>query len=203
MVVIIIELIIAVVFIVSLIVVYREIRNLKKDKQAKKINTMNFDENSNAPDVVNFKVRDISFEEQINALSEKQRQYFNSILDYAMQKPGAEEQKLKNVICVRVNKKIILKLSIRRGVTLASFKLENELLRDYKRNTGANASKIKQRETEVYVNNEHIIEAVYAMIDLMLEQYEKEHQEAIMRRRAQQAANRALKKEINSKIEDE
>ena len=123
-------------------------------------------------------------------MSEAQKRFFINIREYALHKPKADEKQTKKGVCVRSNKKIILKLKIRRGVTVASFKLENDLLRDYRRNSEA-AGAFRQKETEIYVTDDNAMEAACAMVDLMLEQYEKERQEAIERRRAKRAALRA------------
>ncbi len=207
--------------IIILIVWFSQIRKSKNNE------TINTDENNNSIDtvvddknvendfipmvnaeelndknVVNFKINEKTFGEQFNALSKDQHRYFMNIRDYAMQKPNAEEQQTKTAICVKVNKKNILKLYIKRGITVASFKLENDLVKGYKRNTGATSSMIRQKETEIYVNDDNAMETVFGMIDLTIEQHEKECQEAKERKRAKQAEKRAQKKESNSKADD-
>ena len=131
-----------------------------------------------------------TFEDAFAELSEEQKRYFSEIMAYALSKPKAEEKVTKGAVCVRSNKKLILKLKIRRKITVASFKLENDLLRDYRHNIG-DASAIRMRETEIYVNDDSAKETAFGMIDLMLEQYERERQEAQERRRLARAAKRA------------
>ena len=141
-------------------------------------------------DLVSFRSVERTFEDAFAELSEEQKRYFSEIMAYALSKPKAEEKVTKGAVCVRSNKKLILKLKIRRKITVASFKLENDLLRDYRHNIG-DASAIRMRETEIYVNDDSAKETVFGMIDLMLEQYERERQEAQERRRLARAAKRA------------
>ena len=141
-------------------------------------------------DLVSFRPVERTFEDAFAELSEEQKRYFSEIMAYALSKPKAEEKVTKGAVCVRSNKKLILKLKIRRKITVASFKLENDLLRDYRHNIG-DASAIRMRETEIYVNDDSAKETAFGMIDLMLEQYERERQEALERRRLARAAKRA------------
>ena len=141
-------------------------------------------------DLVSFRSVERTFEDAFAELSEEQKRYFSEIMAYALSKPKAEEKVTKGAVCVRSNKKLILKLKIRRKITVASFKLENDLLRDYRHNIG-DASAIRMRETEIYVNDDSAKETAFGMIDLMLEQYERERQETLERRRLARAAKRA------------
>ena len=141
-------------------------------------------------DLVSFRSVERTFEDAFAELSEEQKRYFSEIMAYALSKPKAEEKVTKGAVCVRSNKKLILKLKIRRKITVASFKLENDLLRDYRHNIG-DASAIRMRETEIYVNDDSAKETAFGMIDLMLEQYERERQEPLERRRLARAAKRA------------
>ena len=100
------------------------------------------------------------------------------------------EEELGNRISFAANERSFSEAYIRRVITVAAFKLENDLLRDYRRNSEA-AGAFRQKETEIYVTDDNAMEAACAMVDLMLEQYEKERQEAIERRRAKRAALRA------------
>ena len=135
-------------------------------------------------------------------MSEAQKRFFINIREYALHKPKADEKQTKKGVCVRSNKKIILKLKIRRGVTVASFKLENDLLRDYRRNSEA-AGAFRQKETEIYVTDDNAMEAACAMVDLMLQQYAREREETIRRRRARQAARRAEKRAERERVAQE
>lgn len=157
-----------------------------------------------AADIVRFSANMVSFKDAYEALSEEQKKYFHTLHKYAMDKEGAEEKRAKSAILVRIKKKPIIKLQIRRGITVASFKLESELMRGYKRQ--AETSKgIKEKETDVYVTDETILNTACGMVDLMLQQYAKERQEAIDRRNAKRAERRASQRaseEVGSPTEE-
>ncbi len=130
--------------------------------------------------------------EKLLALSTDQHRFFTSILSYAMEKEGAEKHETKFYVSVIVKKKTILKLGIRRDITLASFKFENELLRDYKRNVSTSASStIREKDTQVLVTDEEKMKTAFEMIDLMLEQHELDRKAAKERRRSKKAEKQA------------
>lgn len=144
-------------------------------------------------DIVRFSSNEMTFNEAYEALSEEQKRYFTNIREYALSKQDAEERLTKNGVTVYVNNKVILKLRIRRGITVAFFKLENDLLRDYRRNSDA-ASAIRLKETEIYFADDSACSTACEMVDLMLEQHKKEQEEAARRRKERRAERRAAKK---------
>ncbi len=190
---IIIEAIIAVALVLLIIVVYRQIRSEK----AKLNSTETIEEVATQviPDemVINFKIQEKTFEEKFNELTKEQHRYFMDTLDYALKKPNAEVQQTKTAVCVKVNKKNILKLTIKHGTTVASFKLENDLVKDYEQTT-ATPSAIRQKDTEVYITDTASMETAFGMIDLTLKQREKERQEAEERK---QSSKRTQNKDPN------
>ncbi len=140
--------------------------------------------------MVRFSAAELSFEEAFSELSEEQRRFFSEILAYAMEKPNAEKKVTKNAVSVKSDRKPILKLKIRRNTTVASFRLENDLLREYRHNS---ASAIKLKETEINVVDEASKDTACGLVDLMIRQYEHQRQEMIERRKALRAAKRAEK----------
>ncbi len=140
--------------------------------------------------VVRFQTAEKTFADAYAELSVEQKRFFSDILRYALSKPKAEQKMSKTGICVKSSGKVILKLKVRRKMTVALFRLENERLRDYRRHAG-NTSAIRQKETEIYVSDESSKDTACGMVDLMLEQYAREKQEAKERRRALRAAKRA------------
>ncbi len=149
---------------------------------------------------VMFSANTTTFEEKFNMLSEEQKGYFNKLRDYALSKEKAEEKNHKSAVVVTADKKPILKLKIRRGITVASFKIESELMRNYKRDAEF-VEGIKEKETEVYVANEKALTTACEMVDLMILQNEQKKQGTIARRRAVRRALRADNK--TSQNEDE
>ena len=151
-----------------------------------------------------FAASERSFSEAYATLSEEQKRYFILIREYALHKPNATETRGNAGVTIRSDKKVILKLKIRRGITVASFKLENDLLRDYRRNSESSKA-FRLKETELYIEDEGALETARGMVDLMLEQYEKERQEAMERRKAKRAAaaaSRRKKAKNEADVED-
>lgn len=129
-----------------------------------------------------FEAKVKSFDEAYAELSREQAGFFRHIKEYALQKPGAEEKRQSSCICVKAGGKQLVKLTIRRGITVAQFLLENDLLKDYKRQ--GNAAAIKVKATEVPVYDVDAMNTACHMVDLMEEQNERERQAAKERKKA-------------------
>ncbi len=132
-----------------------------------------------------FEAKSISFDEAYEALNREQKGFFNHIKNYALEKANAEEKRQANCICVKASGKQLLKLTIKRGITVAQFMLENDLLKNYKR-SGESAVAIKTKATEIPVYDVEAMNTACRMVDLMEEQNEKERQAAKERRKAAQ-----------------
>ena len=129
-----------------------------------------------------FEAKSISFDEAYEALNREQKGFFNHIKNYALEKANAEEKRQANCICVKASGKQLLKLTIKRGITVAQFMLENDLLKNYKR-SGESAVAIKTKATEIPVYDVEAMNTACRMVDLMEEQNEKERQAAKERRK--------------------
>ena len=81
---------------------------------------------------------------------------------------------------------------MRRGYPVALFLLENEMLKDFRRTTNTNA-KLKIRATELVLREEADLEAAYTMVDLSVEQIDKDIENAKERRREARRARRRQK----------
>lgn len=123
-----------------------------------------------------------SFDEAYAELSREQAGFFRHIKEYALQKPNSEEKKQSSCICVKSGGKQLVKLTIRRGITVAQFLLENDLLKEYKRQ--GNSAAIKVKATEVPVYDVDAMNTACRMVDLMEEQNERERQAAKERKKA-------------------
>ena len=132
-----------------------------------------------------FEAKSISFDEAYEALNREQKGFFNHIKNYALEKANAEEKRQANCICVKASGKQLLKLTIKRGITVAQFMLENDLLKNYTR-SGESAVAIKTKATEIPVYDVEAMNTACRMVDLMEEQNEKERQAAKERRKAAQ-----------------
>ena len=133
-----------------------------------------------------------SFSEAYVELNEELLDLFNKVKEYALAKDGATEVKQSNGICIKRNGKQIVKLTVRRGYPVALFFLENEMLKDFRRTTNTNA-KLKIRATELVLREAADLEAAYTMVDLSVEQIDKDIENAKERRRESRRARRKQK----------
>ena len=105
-------------------------------------------------------------------LSEEQKRYFDTLKNAAMSKPQAKLSVGKKFFNIKIGKRSILKLKIKRLITVGEFSLENDILRDFRRaseNKEGN-SKIKVRPTIVAVTDEATLKTGLNMIDLVHKQ---------------------------------
>lgn len=114
-----------------------------------------------------------SFSEAYVDLSEESRELFNKVREYALAKENAVEVKQSTGVCVKRGGKQIVKLTVRRGAPVALFFLENEMLKDFRRERNSK-SKLKVHATELILREEEDLEAAYRMVDLSLEQIDKD-----------------------------
>lgn len=192
----IIEAAVSAIVIVLIFAVCLQTRKLKK--HTKKESVIMIEHANKTKDSLKLQPNEMTLDEKLLTLSTDQHRFFTSILNYAMGKENAEGQQTKYFITVRAKKKTILKLSIRRDTTLASFKFENDLLKDYKRNAGSDASNIRQKETQILITDEGKMQTALRMIDLMLEQHELDRKAEKERKRALKAAKRAHAQQAQS-----
>ena len=138
-----------------------------------------------------------SFVEAYVELDEKQRELFNKVKRYALDKEGASEVKLSSGDCIKLGSKQIVKLTVRRGNPVALFLLENEMLKDFRRNANSQA-KLKVRATELVLREEDDLETAYTMVDLSVDQIKKDAEAAKERRREQRRERRRQKQEAEA-----
>ena len=115
-------------------------------------------------------------------LDEEQRGLFGKVKDYALAKEGAVEVRQSGGLCIKRDGKQIVKLTVRRNMPVALFLLENEMLKDFRRSAKSEA-KLKVRATELVIRDEEDLETAYTMVDLSVDQIEKDIEAAKERRR--------------------
>ena len=123
-----------------------------------------------------------SFSEAYMDLDEKQRELFTKVKDYALAKEGAVEVSLNSGVCIKREGKQIVKLTVRRNLPVALFLLENEMLKDFRRSVKSE-TKLKVRATELAIRDEEDLQTAYTMVDLSIDQIEKDIEAAKERRR--------------------
>ncbi len=126
---------------------------------------------------VGFNANVKTIKEAYKALSKEQKKFFDDIRDYALTKNGAKLRETKVSMTVAILKKPILKLKIRRGVTIASFKIVSDVLRDFMRQAETMGG-IREKETEILITCDSNLVAACDMVDLMVKQYEQERLKA-------------------------
>ena len=123
-----------------------------------------------------------SFSEAYMDLDEKQRELFTKVKDYALAKEGAVEVSLNSGVCIKREGKQIVKLTVRRNLPVALFLLENEMLKDFRRSVKSE-TKLKVRATELAIRDVEDLQTAYTMVDLSIDQIEKDIEAAKERRR--------------------
>ena len=113
-----------------------------------------------------------------DALPDDQKHRFEQIKLYAMSKPGATLKETQIGISVRVNGKPLVKLRLRRGVIVASFRYETSEMRQERKDLGT-----EMQDTVLKVRDDASLASAYRMTDKMIELYEREKEEAKQRRR--------------------
>ena len=116
----------------------------------------------------------LTLDEAYALLSKQQQKYFDGLRQYAMSKPGCKEKKSTYAITIgqsTVNP--LLKLTIKKDMTVALFKMEDEYLKDIKRDATSDGTKVKVKETEVMIADAQACKVAKNMIDLREDQIER------------------------------
>lgn len=113
-----------------------------------------------------------TIEELYEELSVEQKSFFDELKNTALAKPNAVLSITKNYENVKIGKRSIIKLIIRRGVTVAEFLLENDALKEYRLSSQnkKGKSKIKIRPTVLAVTELDTLKAAVDMIHLAYQQ---------------------------------
>lgn len=135
-----------------------------------------------------------TFDEAYDELDEEQKKLFNDVKDYALTKEGAALTELSSGVCVKKGSKQIVKLTVRRGNPVALFVIENEMIKDFRRNSDAPV-KLKVKATELVLRSGGDLEAAKAMVDVAVDQIEKDILAAKERRREARRLRRQRKRE--------
>ncbi|MDE6275346.1 MAG: hypothetical protein K2M75_02275, partial [Clostridia bacterium] len=116
----------------------------------------------------------LTLDEAYALLSKQQKKYFDGLRQYALSKPNSKEKKSTYAITIgqsTINP--LIKLTIKKDMTVALFKMEDEYLKDIKRDASSDGTKIKVKETEVSIADAQACKAAKNMIDLREDQIER------------------------------
>lgn len=134
-------------------------------------------------------------------LSEEQKAFYDKLKEYALSKEGAEAVNTSSYENVKIGRRSILKLQIKRSYTVASFLLENDMLKDFRRGKGEKAA-IKVKPTEVIIYDEDAYTTAHDMVDLTIKQIEHEKQ-LIIERRKQRRRTKANSEQASANTDAE
>ena len=131
------------------------------------------------------------FDELYSALPEESRARADAVAAHARSLGETSEKKSGSALTFRLRGKAVLKLRVMRGRAVAAFELENEELREYRRESGAH---IARKETRVPLTDDAAVESACKLTDLMAASYERDRERAAERRRERRRAARAAAK---------
>ncbi len=116
----------------------------------------------------------LTLDEAYAGLSKQQQKYFDGLRQYALSKPGSKEKKSTYfTVFGQSTVNPLMKLTIKKDTVVALFKMEDEYLKDIKRDASGDGTKIKVKETEVVIADAQACKAAKNMIDLREDQIER------------------------------
>ncbi|MDE6473835.1 MAG: hypothetical protein K2L70_01890 [Clostridia bacterium] len=126
----------------------------------------------------------LTLEEAYALLSKQQKKYFDSLREYALSKEKCKEKKSTYFILLgQSSVNPLIKLTIKKDTTVALFKMEDEYLKDIRKDATNDGTKVKVKETEVVVSDAQACKIAKNMIDLREDQIER-YQELLKEQRA-------------------
>ena len=126
----------------------------------------------------------LTLDEAYEKLSKQQKKFFDGLREYAMKKEKCKEKRSTyNILLGQSTVNPLVKLTIKKDVTVALFKMEDEYLKDIRRNASNDGAKIKVKETEIAIGDAQAYSAAKEMIDLREDQIER-YQDFLKEQRA-------------------
>ncbi len=126
----------------------------------------------------------LTLDEAYALLSKEQKKNFDGLRDYALTKYKCKEKKSTYfVVYGRTATNPLLKLTIKKDTTVALLKMEDEYMKDIRRDATGDGTKVKVKETEVIVSDKQAFETAKKMVDLRDDQIER-YQELLKEQRA-------------------
>ncbi|MDE6605573.1 MAG: hypothetical protein K2K85_06115, partial [Clostridia bacterium] len=116
----------------------------------------------------------LTLDEAYARLSKQQKKYFDSLREYALTKDKCKEKKSTYFILLgQSSVNPLIKLTIKKDTTVALFKMEDEYLKDIRKDATNDGTKVKVKETEVVVSDAQACKVAKNMIDLREDQIER------------------------------
>ena len=117
----------------------------------------------------------LTLEEAYAKLTKEQKKYFDGLREYAMSKDSKCKEKLSTYFTTigPSTTNPFIKLTIKKGITVALFKMEDEYLKDIRRNASSDGAKVKVKETEIAIPDKLSYDTAKDMVDLRIDQIER------------------------------
>ncbi len=116
----------------------------------------------------------LTLDEAYAKLTKTQQKYFDSLREYALTKDKCKEKKSTYFILLgQSSVNPLIKLTIKKDTTVALFKMEDEYLKDIRKDATNDGTKVKVKETEVVVSDAQACKVAKNMIDLREDQIER------------------------------
>ncbi|MDE7191268.1 MAG: hypothetical protein K2O35_02175, partial [Clostridia bacterium] len=126
----------------------------------------------------------LTLDEAYALLSKEQKKYFDGLRDYALTKYKCKEKKSTYfVVYGQTSTNPLVKLTIKKDTTVALLKMEDEYMKDIRRDATGDGTKVRVKETEVVVSDKQAFETAKKMVDLRDDQIER-YQELLKEQRA-------------------
>ncbi|MDE6362516.1 MAG: hypothetical protein K2L53_06010, partial [Clostridia bacterium] len=116
----------------------------------------------------------LTLDEAYALLSKEQKKYFDGLRDYALTKYKCKEKKSTYfVVYGQTSTNPLVKLTIKKDTTVALLKMEDEYMKDIRRDATGDGTKVRVKETEVVVSDKQAFETAKKMVDLRDDQIER------------------------------
>ncbi|MDE6758780.1 MAG: hypothetical protein K2J89_05845, partial [Clostridia bacterium] len=116
----------------------------------------------------------LTLDEAYVKLSAKQKKIFDTLKAYALSKDKCKEKKSTySILLGQSSVNPLVKLTIKKNTTVALFKMEDEFMKDIRRNASNDGTKVKVKETELVVADMQALATAKEMVDLREDQIER------------------------------
>ncbi|MDE6757779.1 MAG: hypothetical protein K2J89_00710, partial [Clostridia bacterium] len=116
----------------------------------------------------------LTLDEAYAKLSATQKKIFDTLKAYALSKDKCKEKKSTySILLGQSSVNPLVKLTIKKDTTVALFKMEDEFMKDIRRNATNDGTKVKVKETELIVADMQALATAKEMVDLREDQIER------------------------------
>ncbi|MDE5654453.1 MAG: hypothetical protein K2I46_02475, partial [Clostridia bacterium] len=126
----------------------------------------------------------LTLDEAYALLTKEQKKYFDGLKEYVLTKYKCKEKKSTYfVVYGQTTTNPLLKLTVKKDTTVALLKMEDEYMKDLRRDATGDGTKVKVKETEILVSDAQAFETAKKMVDLRYDQIER-YQDLLREQRA-------------------